>query len=150
MLNFCPTLKNRFWGESSPVNKDAPRYGDDSARPASYFRSSFHSVPAFIVAPVSARLLYSLVPRPALAIVVWERDRDYARARHRFFSGCTSGSRTLLLQRYALRILQLQPRADYRGVPPETASPTMSRLGVIETVIVLVILAAAAHPGELE
>ena len=45
--------------------------------------------------------------------------------------------------------LQLQSSADYSQVPPETASPAMSRLGAIETVIVLVILSAAVQPGEL-
>jgi len=54
-----------------------------------------------------------------------------------------------LLRRCTKRVLQLHSSADYSQVPPETASLAMSRLGAIETVIVLVILVAAVHPGEL-
>jgi len=58
-------------------------------------------------------------------------------------------STSYLLWRCTKRVLQLHSSADYSQVPPHTASLAMSRLGAIETVIVLVILATAVHPGEL-
>ena len=55
MLSFCPPLKKAFYGFLvSPVQS--------SARPASYsrsaFRSTFHSVPAFILAPFIQPMMY--------------------------------------------------------------------------------------------